>query len=78
MIIPVISNFKLEYPDKCYKYVSDVQIVLNSSFQRTIGMTPFKLTFGVEMRMSKYLCVFTQKINKKEYARALVDMLKEN
>lgn len=40
----------LEHPDKWYRHVDQVQICLNSTYQRSIGMTPFEVMFGVKMR----------------------------
>lgn len=49
-IIPVLTKLALEDPSKWYKFVHSVQRALNGTFQRSIGTTPFKLMFGVNMR----------------------------
>jgi len=37
-------------PDKWFKYVLKAQMTLNCSWQRSINITPFKLTFDLEMK----------------------------
>ncbi|GFY49088.1 transposon Ty3-I Gag-Pol polyprotein [Trichonephila inaurata madagascariensis] len=37
-------------PEKWYSRVSHLQEVLNSTFQRSIKMTPFKLLFGTKVK----------------------------
>ena len=49
-IIPVLTKLTIDDPSKWYRYVERLQLVLNSTFQRSIGMTPFELLFGVQMR----------------------------
>lgn len=49
-IISTLSKLSIEDPSKWFKHVNKVQRVLNSTFQRSIGMTPFELLFGVKMR----------------------------
>ncbi|CAK1592439.1 unnamed protein product [Parnassius mnemosyne] len=50
IIISVISKFSADDPTKWYKQVSKVQRCLNSTWQRSIGMTPFELLFGTKMK----------------------------
>jgi len=45
----------IEQPGKWYRQVGKVQMAINGSVQRSIGMTPFKLTFGVEMRHAEFV-----------------------
>lgn len=49
-IIPVLTKMSIEDPTKWYKHVSALQQALNSTFNRSISMTPFKLLFGTEMK----------------------------
>ncbi|CAK1603490.1 unnamed protein product [Parnassius mnemosyne] len=50
IIISVISKLSADDPTKWYKQVSKVQRYLNSTWQRSIGMTPFELLFGTKMK----------------------------
>ncbi|CAK1581582.1 unnamed protein product [Parnassius mnemosyne] len=50
IIISVISKLSADDPTKWYKQVSKVQRCLNSTWQRSIGMTPFELLFGTKMK----------------------------
>jgi len=54
VIINVLAKMSLEKPDQWYRQVPKVQLALNGSYQRSIGMTPFKLVFGVEMNHPEY------------------------
>lgn len=54
VIINVLAKMSLEKPDQWYRQVPRVQLVLNGSYQRSIGMTPFRLVFGVEMNHPEY------------------------
>lgn len=49
-IIPMLTKTSGDEPEKWYKHVPALQRALNSTFQRSIGMTPFKLLTGVEMK----------------------------
>lgn len=50
IIIPILAKLALDQPDKWYRHVERVQRCINSTYQRSIGMTPFELMFGVKMR----------------------------
>lgn len=50
VIISVLSKLSVEDPTKWYRHVSNVQRCLNGTYQRSVGMTPFELIFGVKMR----------------------------
>lgn len=52
VIIPALAKMSLDHPGKWYQHVNKVQQTLNSTLQRSIGMTPFKLLIGMEMRRS--------------------------
>lgn len=54
VIINILAKMSLEKPDQWYRQVPRVQLALNGSYQRSIGMTPFKLVFGVEMNHPEY------------------------
>lgn len=49
-IIPVLAKLSIDDPTKWYKHVSRVQQILNSSYHRSINMTPFELLVGVKMK----------------------------
>ena len=49
-IISVLTKLSLNNPDQWYKRVDEVQKCINSTFQRSIGMTPFEVLFGIKMR----------------------------
>jgi len=49
-ILSVLSKLIVEEPDKWYKHLGRLQQIINSSFHRCIGTTPFKLLFGTELR----------------------------
>ncbi|CAI6372644.1 unnamed protein product [Macrosiphum euphorbiae] len=54
IIINVLTKLSLNKTDQWYHQVPKVQMALNGSYQRSIGMTPFKLVFGVEMNHPEY------------------------
>ena len=49
-IISVLTKLSTNDPSKWYQHVDRLQQVLNSTYQRTINMTPFELLFGIKMR----------------------------
>lgn len=49
-IIPILTKLSLDDPTKWYKHIPALQQALNSTYQRSIGTTPFKLFTGVPMR----------------------------
>jgi len=55
IIINVLAKLCIDQPDKWYRQVGKVQMAINGSVQRSIGMTPFKLTFSVEMRHAEFM-----------------------
>ncbi|GFV63422.1 hypothetical protein TNCV_43771, partial [Trichonephila clavipes] len=48
-IIPVLSKMSEDDPTKWFKHVPSLQEVLNSTFQRNINTTPFKLLFVTQI-----------------------------
>jgi len=40
----------VDEPDKWYKHLGRLQQIINSSFHRSIGTTPFELLFGTKLR----------------------------
>jgi len=56
-IIPILTKLSMDDPTKWYKHVSKVQQILNSTFQRSIGMTPFELLIGVKMKLKEDLLI---------------------
>ncbi|XP_033222550.1 uncharacterized protein K02A2.6-like [Belonocnema kinseyi] len=49
-IIPVLTKLSKDGLAKWYRHIERLQLVLNSTFQRSIGLTPFELLFGVQMK----------------------------
>ncbi|GFW59161.1 retrovirus-related Pol polyprotein from transposon 17.6 [Trichonephila clavipes] len=49
-IISVLSKLSVDDPEKWYSHVPHLQEILNSTFQRSIKMTPFELLFGSKMK----------------------------
>ncbi|GFW13026.1 hypothetical protein TNCV_3329581 [Trichonephila clavipes] len=49
-IIAVLSKLSVDDPEKWYSHVPHLQEILNSTFQRSIKMTPFELLFGTKMK----------------------------
>lgn len=49
IIIPILTKLALDNPDRWYRYVNQVQGYLNSTYQRSIGRTPFEVLFGVKI-----------------------------
>jgi len=50
-IISLLTKLSLPKPTEWYKYVDKVQQYINSSFNRSIGTTPFELLIGQTMRL---------------------------
>jgi len=50
IIIPVLTKLTHDHPDKWYRYVDRVQCAINSTYQRSVGTSPFEVLFGVKMR----------------------------
>lgn len=50
IIINVLSKLTVDDPTKWYRRISAVQRSINSTYQRSIQMTPFELLTGVKMR----------------------------
>ncbi|GFT92431.1 transposon Ty3-I Gag-Pol polyprotein [Trichonephila clavipes] len=49
-IIAVLSKLSVDDPEKWYSHVPHLPEILNSTFQRSIKMTPFELLFGTKMK----------------------------
>ncbi|GFT20911.1 retrovirus-related Pol polyprotein from transposon gypsy [Trichonephila clavipes] len=49
-IIVVLSKLSVDDPEKWYSHVPHLQEILNSTFQRSLNMTPFELLFGTKMK----------------------------
>lgn len=50
VIISVLTKLSIDNPRDWYKHVKSLQIMLNSTFQRSIQMSPLELLTGVKMR----------------------------
>lgn len=53
IIISVLSKLCVEKPAHWYQHVSELQRVINSSYQRSINTSPFKLLTGVELNLKQ-------------------------
>lgn len=49
VVISVLSKLSMADPSQWYKYVGRVQRCINSTYQRTIGRSPFELLTGIKM-----------------------------
>lgn len=49
VVSPIIAKLSIDDPTKWYKVVPSVQRAINSTFQRSIGRSPFELLTGVKM-----------------------------
>lgn len=70
-IATVVAKLTIDDPGQWFKYVPRVQMALNSSWQRSINMTPFKLTFGTEMKHPDLLPLCS--LIKEEYAKSFLE-----
>ncbi|GFX57452.1 hypothetical protein TNCV_375231 [Trichonephila clavipes] len=52
-VIAVLSKLSVDDPEKWYSHVPHLQEILNSTFQRSIKMTPFELLFVTKMKSCK-------------------------
>lgn len=50
IIIAVLTKLSVDHPMAWYRHVDRVQKCINSTYQRSIGTTPFQLMFGTKMR----------------------------
>ncbi|GBM13808.1 hypothetical protein AVEN_50150-1 [Araneus ventricosus] len=50
ILIPVLAKLSIDDPAKWFKFVSDVQRIINSTVNRSTKCTPFELMTGVKMR----------------------------
>lgn len=50
-IISILTKLSLQNPAEWFKHVNRVQQAINSSYSRSIGMTPFELLIGRNMRL---------------------------
>lgn len=55
IIINVLSKLSSKDPGKWFKYVNQLQLILNSTYQRSINTTPFQLLTGVKLRRKEHL-----------------------
>lgn len=56
-IIPVLTKLSLENPNDWFKYTTGLQRILNSTFQRSIGRTPFEMLVGAKMRTPEQITI---------------------
>lgn len=56
-VIPVLTKLSVEDPTKWYKYFDQVQRALNSTYQRSIDLTPFEVLIGVKMKRKEDILI---------------------
>lgn len=49
-LIPLLTKLSSPKSNEWYKYINVVQVCLNATVQRSIGMTPFRVLLGVHPR----------------------------
>ena len=49
-IIPVLTKLLLDNPDRWYRHVARLQMSLNNTYQRSVGMSPFEALFKIKMK----------------------------
>ena len=54
-IIPILTKLSVDDPSKWYKHVEMLQYILNSTYQRSVGSTPFELLIGIPMKCKEDL-----------------------
>ena len=54
-IIPILTKLTGDDPSKWYKHVEKLQYFLNSTYQRSVGTTPFQLLIGILMKCKEDL-----------------------
>ena len=47
--ISVLTRLSLEYPSIWYRHVDSLQQIINSTYHRSINMSPFELLFRTKM-----------------------------
>ena len=71
-LIPLLTKLSAPKPEEWFKYLSTAQLFLNTTPHRSIGVTPFRLLFGVHARIredpnirelieSKWITAFEEK-----------------
>jgi len=50
IIIPILTKLSVDQPIKWYRFVNRVRSSINATYQKSVGMTPFEVLFGVKMR----------------------------
>ena len=50
VIISVLSKLSIDDPSKWYKFVGNVQQLINSTYHRSISTTPFQMLIGAKMK----------------------------
>jgi len=67
VIISVIAKLSKDDPTKWYKFVPLVQQIINSTYQRSINLSPFELLVGVKMKQKSDLKI--QELIEEEFKR---------
>jgi len=59
VIIPVLTKLSLDHPDRWYRNVPKLQRCINSTYQRSVGMSPFEALFGIKMKQQEDVQLLT-------------------
>ncbi|CAK9809151.1 Pro-Pol polyprotein [Anthophora quadrimaculata] len=51
VLIPILTKLAAPHPEEWYKHLDRCQKFLNITVSRSTGMTPFRVMFGVDMRL---------------------------
>lgn len=46
----MLTKLSLDNPNRWYRHVAKLQLCINSTYQRSVGMSPFEVLFGVKMK----------------------------
>ncbi|GBO45854.1 Pro-Pol polyprotein [Araneus ventricosus] len=69
-LIPVLAKLSIDDPAKRFKFVPDVQRIMNSTVSRSTKFTPFELVTGVKMRNKAVLKI--KEILDEEYMNSII------
>lgn len=79
IIISVLSKMCIEEPAHWYKYVSKLQRIINSSYQRSIGTSPFELMTGTKIKQKEDIKIveLLEEENRKDFIEKREQLRKE-
>ncbi|XP_028157773.1 uncharacterized protein LOC114350966 isoform X2 [Ostrinia furnacalis] len=79
IIISTLAKMCIEEPTHWYKYVSQLQRVINSTYQRSINTSPFELLTGTQLRLKEDLKIleYLEEEHRKEFIEKRDSLRKE-